>query len=86
MPTISTFFGIVIRMHWEDHARPHFHAVYAEQEASYQIFPLRNTKGYISERANRLVREWATLHREELLAEWDALSRHQPTMWINGLE
>ncbi len=76
MPTISEFFGIIIRMHWDDHARPHFHAIYAEQQASYQISPLKQIRGYISERANRLIVEWAKLHQEELLANWEALGKH----------
>jgi hypothetical protein len=32
MPTISTFYGILIQMFWNDHAPPHFHALYAEDE------------------------------------------------------
>jgi hypothetical protein len=27
MPTISTFYGILIQMFWRDHAPPHFHAL-----------------------------------------------------------
>ncbi len=30
MPEISRFFGIVIRMHFDDHRPPHFHATYGE--------------------------------------------------------
>lgn len=26
MPEISRFFGIVVKMYFEDHAPPHFHA------------------------------------------------------------
>lgn len=33
MPTLSTFYGILIQMLWQDHPRPHFHALYAEHEA-----------------------------------------------------
>lgn len=33
MPEISRFFGIVIRMFYNDHAPPHFHAEYGEHEA-----------------------------------------------------
>ncbi len=40
MPTISEFFGIVIRMYWDDHPPPHFHAIYAEHEAQYNIATL----------------------------------------------
>lgn len=86
MPTISEFFGIVIRMYWDDHARPHFHAFYAEQEAAYQISPLIQIRGYVSERANRLIAEWAKSHREELLANWEAMGKHLPAMRIKGLE
>jgi hypothetical protein len=32
MPTISAFYGILIQMYWNDHAPPHFHALYAEEE------------------------------------------------------
>jgi hypothetical protein len=28
MPTLSEFFGILIRMYWDDHPPPHFHAIY----------------------------------------------------------
>ena len=28
VPTISTFFGIVIRMYYQEHGVPHFHAEY----------------------------------------------------------
>jgi hypothetical protein len=30
MPTICTFFGIVIQMFWREHGPPHFHAIYGE--------------------------------------------------------
>jgi hypothetical protein len=40
MPEISRFFGIVIAMNFDDHLPPHFHAVYAEHEASVAIVDL----------------------------------------------
>ena len=33
MPEISRFFGIVIRMYFDDHNPPHFHATYTGLEA-----------------------------------------------------
>ena len=33
MPTISVFYGILIQMFWNEHAPPHFHALYGEDEA-----------------------------------------------------
>ncbi len=29
MPTISTFYGILVQMFWNDHPPPHFHVRYA---------------------------------------------------------
>ena len=37
MPRISAFFGIVVRMFYNDHSPPHFHAEYGEYEAVYEI-------------------------------------------------
>ncbi|SHL70938.1 protein of unknown function [Nitrosospira sp. Nsp11] len=37
MPIISTFYGIIIRMYWDDHAPPHFHARYAAQQIVIDI-------------------------------------------------
>ncbi len=37
MPIISTFFGIVIRMYYSDHAPPHFHAEYQGQRATFDF-------------------------------------------------
>ncbi|MGI8549822.1 MAG: DUF4160 domain-containing protein, partial [Dehalococcoidia bacterium] len=32
MPRISTFYGLVISMYFNDHAPPHFHVTYGEYE------------------------------------------------------
>lgn len=37
MPEISRFFGIIIRMFFNDHVPPHFHAVYGEHETLIEI-------------------------------------------------
>ena len=47
MPTISMFFGILIKMNWKDagqHNSPHFHAFYGECEAVFDFKPLLGTK------------------------------------------
>ncbi len=45
MPTLSVFFGIVVRMYYDDHAPPHFHAIYGEFEAHIGLDPLELIKG-----------------------------------------
>jgi hypothetical protein len=45
MPTISKFYGILIRMFFNDHAPPHFHAEYGEFKAIVNIEQLTVTEG-----------------------------------------
>ena len=70
MPTISTFYGILIQMFWGDHAPPHFHALYGEYEVIVNIRTLGIIKGFMPRRALALILEWASLHREELMEDW----------------
>jgi hypothetical protein len=37
VPTISTFYGIVIRMFFNNHSPAHFHALYGEFQATIEI-------------------------------------------------
>jgi Domain of unknown function (DUF4160) len=37
MPELCRFYGIIIRMFWEDHPPPHFHAIYGTHEALVEI-------------------------------------------------
>jgi hypothetical protein len=70
VPTISRFYGILIRMYARDHAPPHFHARYAGDEVVLAIDDGRVLEGGISERALRLVQEWLVMHRDELSENW----------------
>ena len=64
MPTISTFYGIMIRMFFNDHPPPHFHARYGGFEATVEIATLEVLEGQLPRRALNLVREWAMMHIE----------------------
>jgi len=70
MPTISRFYGIMIRMFFNDHAPPHFHARYGEYEATIDIVSREIIQGELPVRALNLVQEWAMIHTEELLGDW----------------
>ena len=59
MPTISTFYGILIRMFFNDHPPPHFHARYGEFEATIDIGTLTIMEGQLPGRALNLVHETA---------------------------
>jgi hypothetical protein len=70
MPTVSLFYGILVRMFFNDHPPPHFHARYGEFEATIDIGTLTVMEGQLPRRALNLVQEWAMIHREELLVNW----------------
>lgn len=86
MPTISIFYGIIIQMFWDDHAPPHFHALYAEHEVLINISTLEIIKGTLPRRALSLVLEWASEHRAELLEDWTLCDQHQSPKKIPPLE
>lgn len=71
MPEISRFFGIIIRMYFQDHNPPHFHAEYGEYKAEYDIQTLQIINGTMHRRAHALVLEWAFQYREELIKDWE---------------
>ena len=70
MPELCRFYGIVIRMYYDDHLPPHFHAIYGEHEGLVGIEPLALIEGRLPPRAMGLVTEWAAQHQEELRESW----------------
>ena len=71
MPEVTRFFGIVIRMYFNDHEPAHFHAEYGEFEALIEIETLATLGGALPRRAMALVLEWAAVHRGELRFDWE---------------
>jgi hypothetical protein len=77
MPTLSVFYGILIQMFFQDHAPPHFHALYAEHEALIDIRALKVMEGQLPRHALALIMEWAEAHQNELMEAWDLCARNQ---------
>ena len=85
MPGICRFYGIVIKMYFADHAPPHFHAEYAEDEARIAIDSFAVISGKLPPRAMGLVAEWAALHQDELRRAWQKAKRLEPAGKIDPL-
>ena len=85
MPEISRFLGIVIAMYYKEHAPPHFHAKYGGQRASFSIHELQLLDGKLPPRIISLVLEWAFLHRDELMADWERARREEALEKIDPL-
>lgn len=76
MPTLSLFFGIIIRMYREiggKHNLPHIHAEYGEDEAVFD-FDGNVLEGNIPKKKERMVQAWIDIHQEDLIANWKLLS------------
>jgi len=86
MPTISQFFGILIRMYYDAHNPPNFHVIYGEYEALIHINTLEVIKGYLPKRVLALSIEWAVMHSAELRDDWELAVLHKPLNKIEPLE
>jgi len=85
MPTISVFFGIIIRMFYRDHNPPHFHAEYQGQNATFD-FDGKLLEGEIDSRtAKDLIKKWARLYKAELDKNWDQMRQKKQFTRIEPL-
>lgn len=88
MPLISNFYGIVVRMFFNDdekHHIPHFHAEYGEYTASVD-FEGNLLAGDFPNSKLKLLSAWAEIHKEELKALWDLMQNGAEYYKIKGLE
>jgi hypothetical protein len=86
VPELSRFFGVVIGMHYNDHAPPHLHARYGRDRASIALRGFGVLEGSLPPRVLGLVIEWAAQHQDELLADWARAARRLPLVPIAPLE
>ena len=72
MPVLSRFYGIIIRMYFQqsEHNPPHFHAIYGEHMAAIDIQNSTVLEGELPKKAMEMVLEWNEIHKNELLNIW----------------
>ena len=73
-------------MFYNDHLPPHFHAEYGNDESVYEIATLEVSRGRLPRRCHAMVVEWATLHRFELLENWERAQQQVPLVEIEPLD
>jgi len=86
MPVISYFFGIYVRMYFNDHSPPHFHVEYQGHEALMAIETGDVLEGKLPAAAMRLVRDWCQEHNAELMANWRRAQTLAPLAHIAGAD
>lgn len=85
MPVISAFFGILIRMFYDDHNPPHIHVEYQGKKALVD-FRGNILKGDLESRtAFKLVREWIDLRHSELIEDWELARQGKELKKIDSL-
>lgn len=84
MPELCRFMGIIIRMYRREHPPAHFHAIYAEHEATY-TFDGELLAGELPRKQDRLVREWAEQREEDLERCWEQATSDEDVGTIEPL-
>ncbi len=87
MPTLSIFYGVIIKMYREingKHHKPHIHAEYQDFEAVISLDGLV-LSGDLPTKKLKLVLAWLEIHNEDLLANWKLLSEGKEYFKIDPL-
>lgn len=87
MPTLSVFFGIVVRMYTEKdgpHHLPHIHAEYQGQKIVV-TFEGEILEGSLPNTKLHMLLAWIAIHKEDLIANWELLSAGEPFFRIEPL-
>ena len=73
MPILSNFYGISIKMYFQqaEHNPPHIHALYGEYMGIINIRTGEILEGDLPKRALKLVQEWINVHKKENLKIWN---------------
>ncbi len=72
MPVLSRFYGIIIRMYFQqaEHNPPHIHALYGDDMAAIDIKTGEVLEGYLPPKALVMVREWIEINKKDLIHMW----------------
>jgi len=89
MPTISMFYGIIIRMYFFDnqqHSLPHIHVHYQYHNAIIEIPSGTIIEGKLPKPKQKLVDAWIEIHKDELVADWELAINGEPIFKIDPLK
>ncbi len=80
MPTIARIGSIQIRIYYDDHGMPHFHAISPEFDFKFTIetCAVISGTGRIRGRDLAAIRAWGQRHRDALYLDWQLARDGQP--------
>ena len=87
MPTLSMFFGIIIRMYYatKEHNPPHIHVYYQDFKAIINIIDCELMDGVMPSKQLKLVSAWIEIHKDELIADWELCQNGEKPFTIEPL-
>ncbi len=88
MPIVSQFYGIVVRMYFDDkkqHNMPHIHVEYSGNKAIYSLNGIC-IKGNIPNKQSKMVEAWILIHNEELRLLWKIMQENNEFFTIEPLK
>jgi len=89
MPTISMFYGLIVRMYYFDnqrHKMPHIHVHYQNEAAVFEIPTGKLLEGSLPRAKIKLVDAWVEIHHEELMADWELATTGETIFKIDPLK
>ncbi|MDR0591873.1 MAG: DUF4160 domain-containing protein [Bifidobacteriaceae bacterium] len=87
MPTLSVFFGIIVRMDSEvgaKHGKPHLHAAFSGREVVVALDG-EVLAGSLPANKTKLLEAWMLIHQDDLAANWELLQRGEQCFRIDPL-
>jgi len=88
MPTLSMFFGIIVRMYYapNEHNPPHIHVYYQDSTAVIEIINGDLIQGSLPTKQIKLVLAWIEIHKDELIADWKLCQNGEKPFTIEPLK
>ncbi|WP_165062191.1 DUF4160 domain-containing protein [Adlercreutzia sp. ZJ154] len=87
MPELSRFYGLIIRMYYDDasqHHKPHVHVFYGEEEAVVSLDG-EVLAGSLPLKQYRLLNGWLALHEDEVYQAWNSAVKKEAFSKIEPL-
>lgn len=86
MPTIGIIGSIQIRIYYDDHGVPHFHAISPDFDFKFAIADcgVISGNGKLRGRDMAAIRDWARRHRDALYSNWQLARDGEPLHAIEG--
>lgn len=77
VPTVAVVEGVKIQFYANEHPPPHFHAVFAEYRAVFDIRTMRFVMGDLPSGKRQKIVDWAHQHKAALDQAWAAVEAKQ---------